>query len=448
MRHDVWLKREMAQWEREGIADAATLARIAARYETRRNGLSIGQIIFSTLGALLIGLGVIALLAHNWQSFGRPMRTFLSFLPLVLCAGGYLLGQLGRKPVGRGYHEALGIFWTCAVGASIALVAQTYHISGDPQRFVLVWGLLTLPVLYGTRALGSMVAYFVLMVVWTGMEQDAGGVGCFFWLLALPAVPLVVTEWRESGPVRRAWLGWTLGITLLTALGIALERCLPGLWIIIYSGLFAALFFFGLAREEEEESGSYLLRPGFLLGALGLWVLSFALTFDDCWEQAFRVSCYRNDMRYHAWAGWAHDVVLAVAAPLTAVALAVFARRRGKLPICGWAWGALPIMAVALAGAAAAMSEWDWEEPAAFAMLLFFAVCGLVTLIDGIRSSALAKINIGTVTILAAILRKFLSDDWSFVTKGVVFILCGIVFLVVNGICSRKLRQTGRAAHE
>ena len=105
-------------------------------------------------------------------------------------------------------------------------------------------------------------------------------------------------------------------------------------------------------------------------------------------------------------------------------------------------------MVAALAGAAAAMSEWDWDEPAAFAMLLFFAVCGVTTLIDGIRSSALAKINIGTVTILAAILRKFLSDDWSFVTKGVVFILCGIVFLVVNGICSRKLRQAGRAAHE
>ncbi|MBP5319966.1 MAG: DUF2157 domain-containing protein, partial [Kiritimatiellae bacterium] len=324
MRHEVWLKREMALWAREGLADEATLSRIAARYEARgrREGLSVGQIIFSALGALLIGLGVIALLAHNWQAFGRPMRTVLSFLPLALCAGGYLYGQLTRKPLGRGYHEALGILWSCAVGASIALVAQTYHISGDPQRFVLAWGVLTLPVLYGTRAFGSILIYFILMVVWTALEQENGGIGCLFWLLALPAVPLLVAEGRNpTAPVRQAWLGWTLGITLLTAVGIAMERCLPGLWIAVYTGLFATLFYLGLAREEDEGR-SLFMRPDLTLGALGLWVLAFVLTFHECWREAFQTGFYRNDWRYHAWAGWAHDVTLAVAAPLASVVAA------------------------------------------------------------------------------------------------------------------------------
>jgi len=46
-------------------------------------------LIFGSLGALLIGLGVIVLLAHNWDELPRWTKTFISFLPL-------LAGQAGR----------------------------------------------------------------------------------------------------------------------------------------------------------------------------------------------------------------------------------------------------------------------------------------------------------------------------------------------------------------
>ena len=41
-------------------------------------------IIFGVLGASLIGLGIIVLLAHNWDELPRWIKTFFSFLPLLV----------------------------------------------------------------------------------------------------------------------------------------------------------------------------------------------------------------------------------------------------------------------------------------------------------------------------------------------------------------------------
>jgi uncharacterized membrane protein len=44
--------------------------------------------IFGILGATLIGLGIILIMAHNWDNFSRLTKVFLAFLPM-------LLGQAG-----------------------------------------------------------------------------------------------------------------------------------------------------------------------------------------------------------------------------------------------------------------------------------------------------------------------------------------------------------------
>ena len=40
--------------------------------------------IFSILGSLFIGLGIMLLLAHNWYELSRSMRTILSIVSLIL----------------------------------------------------------------------------------------------------------------------------------------------------------------------------------------------------------------------------------------------------------------------------------------------------------------------------------------------------------------------------
>ena len=53
---------------------------LAKKPETQSNRLFT---IFGILGALLVGLGVILIIAHNWDVLGRQAKTTISFLPLI-----------------------------------------------------------------------------------------------------------------------------------------------------------------------------------------------------------------------------------------------------------------------------------------------------------------------------------------------------------------------------
>ncbi len=41
-------------------------------------------IIFSIIGAVLISLGILLLIAHNWDNLSRITKTILAFLPIII----------------------------------------------------------------------------------------------------------------------------------------------------------------------------------------------------------------------------------------------------------------------------------------------------------------------------------------------------------------------------
>ena len=98
-------------------------------------------IIFGILGAILVGLGVILIIAHNWDEFSRTLKTFFSFLPLLV--GQFFCAfTLWRKNDSSAWRESSSAFLFFAVGASISLISQVYHIPGNISVFLLTWMLL------------------------------------------------------------------------------------------------------------------------------------------------------------------------------------------------------------------------------------------------------------------------------------------------------------------
>jgi lipopolysaccharide export LptBFGC system permease protein LptF len=54
-------------------------------------------------------------------------------------------------------------------------------------------------------------------------------------------------------------------------------------------------------------------------------------------------------------------------------------------------------------------------------------------------------VNCGVLLFLAVVLGKFFNEDFSFTIKGVVFIVCGLLFFLVNTIFARKIKQEVRS---
>lgn len=396
----------------------------------------LAVIIFGILGSLLIGAGIILLLAHNWDQLSRAARTVLSFLPLVTAQG--LVGwTLLNRPKSLAWREGTGTLLFLMIGASISLVAQTYNISGDLPQFMLTWSLLGLPVVYLLNAVSPALLYLVT-ITWRSCHLSAeNGFAGDYWLLAALLLPLL-GSWLGASRfhTRPTLLLWAFCFSVTIAAGVTIERVLPGLWIILYASLFAVLFMAG--EFWFSRSGGFWTQPLRHFGAAGGLVLMFLLTYEWPWEEIGWN--YGRWADYHA-SSWRviPDAVLGGMLPLAALGLLVTTARR-RTPL-GLIFGLAPIMAVA---GYCLSSVFDTYAPAAGLFDVYLFVTGLWLLVTGLRQSRQARMNVGLLAITALILARFFDTDLGFLLRGLVFIALGIAFLATNIV---MLRRKG-ASHE
>src|SRR5579871_1548607 len=148
-KHMAWLYDQLPVWVSEGVLPADAAEKLRRRYgePPAAGGKQWAVLIFGIIGAVLIGAGIILVVAHNWDDLSRPARTVLAFIPLLasIAVGGLALIRYSDSAAWR---EGAGAYWALTIGATISLIAQIYQIHGDTARFFLTWILLALPIVY------------------------------------------------------------------------------------------------------------------------------------------------------------------------------------------------------------------------------------------------------------------------------------------------------------
>ena len=156
--------------EREGVLSAEQSEVVGARLrsasesEEGRSGRVVSAI--GGIGALLLGAGVLYLVAYNWDQLARASKLALIFATwLGLHTAGY---RLGRDP---GHYPRLGMALSAAgvlaFGGAIALLAQIYNLSAKYPWSVLLWWTLNLPLVLVSGSLLLLLVVTGLFVVWS-----------------------------------------------------------------------------------------------------------------------------------------------------------------------------------------------------------------------------------------------------------------------------------------
>ena len=115
------LKKDIAELLREDIISNEVAQKITDYY-FKKKGQSGNRILiaFGILGALLVGLGIILITAHNWSELDKSTKLIIAFSPLVLsqllCAYTIIF-----KPNAVALREVASTLLFFAVGTSMGL---------------------------------------------------------------------------------------------------------------------------------------------------------------------------------------------------------------------------------------------------------------------------------------------------------------------------------------
>ena len=135
-----WLYGQLPELVEKGIIPIGSVELIKNHYgmTDKKLGGRVVLTMFGVIGAALIGLGIILILAHNWDQINRLTRTMIA-VGILLVAQILVGAVIWFKKDNRVWAESASTFLMVAIGACIALIGQTYHISDDFSRALLIW---------------------------------------------------------------------------------------------------------------------------------------------------------------------------------------------------------------------------------------------------------------------------------------------------------------------
>lgn len=283
-KHIKWLLGEIDLWVNEGIIEPQQAAALRGRYPAPAEGVAWSRIIFFSIGAVLIGLGVILLIAYNWQQMPKFVKLGAILAALIVAHGA---GYWFRRPASR--HptagEGLHLLGTMLFGAGIWLVAQIYHIEEHYPNAFLIWGIGALALAWALPSMAQGIIAVLLLVLWNGFEvfdfknpQPLSPVLILFGVLPL--------AWLNRGRVLAAicMIGYlfTLFITLadiagdLAALVIFFNGCM-----LIAAGLLVR------RRGGFPQASPVFSFLGFSVYIAALFILSFHHRGRGMWSIHF-----------------------------------------------------------------------------------------------------------------------------------------------------------------
>lgn len=414
------LLKDLSELVDSDVISRETADRIQDYYETTK-GTSTNRlfIVFGILGALLIGLGMISIIAHNWDELSRVTKTIFAFLPLL--AGQMICGSvLIKKQDSATWRESSAVFLFFSVGATISLVSQIYNIPGNLGPFLLTWMILCLPLIYVMKSSATSLLYMAGITYFageTGYWSYPTSESYLYWLLLGGAMPHYYFLYKNR-PESNFTLfhHWVVPISVIIALG-TVANAFPELISIAYFSLFGLIYLVGSSRFfewQKRKKNSYKI-----LGSFGTIVLLLTLSFDWFWEDL------RNTEFPFGEAVTSPEFFASAVITLSAAGL-LYLQQKGKSIT-----GIQPIAVVFILFIITFITGLLSPVAVVLINLIIFAI-GLLTIRDGARQNSLRILNYGMLIITALIVGRFFDTGINFVIRGILFVSVGASFIMAN----------------
>lgn len=287
-----FLDRELQFQQDAGIITEGQRLSIMSNYEPKQ-GLSFIRVML-TIGALLVGLGILSFIASNWAELGKVTK-----FSIILAV--FLGSMLASYKVHDNYPKtswSLLYIGVLTYGAGIFLVGQMFNFGGHFTGAFLLWALGAFPVAVLFRDKAVYLFTCLLTVVYISGHFDLAG----YPYLAILMIPALYYCNR--------YLGNSKAITFFTNL-VALDAVLLFANKTGMENFYICLLFFGIGiglYYLPIKTNTQVYR---LLGTIVLGVAGLFLTVPEIWRDVLETGTHAN--LYDPSAGRIASSVFAVA---------------------------------------------------------------------------------------------------------------------------------------
>ncbi|MDH7911779.1 DUF2157 domain-containing protein [Winogradskyella sp. SYSU M77433] len=385
--------------------------------------------VFGVLGATLVGLGIILILAHNWDNLSRLIKTVFAFIPLVIAqlVSGYSI----YKEKSQVWKESSGTFLFFAIGASIALVSQIYNIPGDLGGFLFTWIVLALPLIYlfNSKAVSILVVIFASYYACElgydfGYENKTPWLYLVFVIATLPFyLKLLKTSPITNSTSIFNWL-YAISFTVVLSAFISSNWSVGFLMYAMLFGVFYNLGKLPIYKNQQLRRNSFTV-----IGSLGAVVLLIILSFNIVWDEILVLA----SIAIHT-----QEMIIATVLFVLAFMILLYTKKKEKAESFNlFQYVFLIVAIIFFIGIANAIA-------ATVLTNILLLVLGLSAIKIGADTFRFSVLNYGLLIVTAVVVCRFFDIDIGFEVKGLLFVAVGFGFFLTNYIMLKKKKELNR----
>ena len=417
IKHIRWLHEELEKWREEGLISEEQSHQLQAKYGfIPKEGPSWTRLITVLGGAVLILLGIILLFAGYWYGFS-PNGRFDWALVILLLAIAIVGGGVWKAKPASMIAEAITVIYMGILTTSTLLVADTYYTGEHMGLYVLIILCCSLPIIYILDSALGMILYLIGVLGWSFSNHPLNA-----WVgpaavggLLLVAVPYYIRRFGNYQQVKDPLLvsvSWAFVGAIFGEVFFTLSTYEPQMNLFFISVLGAVTY--GLGTLEKKIT--LLALPCKGVGAIALLYTIVEGTYLSTWVRIGESSM--------AWWLWC-CMLLSLGVAFLVLRRLVLGKRIES---------AIGLIPFAIFGCY--MVTVSGSTPILTSILFnaYIFVAALGTFIRGTLVKKVSLLNSSILTLIAMFGARFFDPSFTFIERGVSFLVLGIIVLGINAI--------------
>ena len=383
-------------------------------------------IVFSILGTLLVGAGLVLIFVTFWKDMSLLFKGILSFVPLLLGQASGLFVLLKKKD-NVPWCEGGSVLWTAGIAATLTLIYNIFDLSIVWTSVLLMITLSVMPVIGLLRSVAPLAVYYGCGIYWgIATFENEGSL-----LVLVIATVMVILGWVHSCYLIKAekkshrsifalWISVIAVTVYITAIGIGVGYFSLGLIGFMTTVICLYLFSF----KESDMAMPYRL-PGLFMTALIMFVLSW-IWFDGVEADGMTV-------------GYAAICLTAI----IVMACKTLKTSKDKFAV-GYIATVIGFLIIYIVGAFFIGDSYDSDMAEVFITVLKIPAVAayIVMMISGAREKKLIPINLGFIGVAGLVFVIISQSELSMLGNGLLLLAFGAVFLAINFKISKAKQKT------